>query len=68
MNHSIKKVSIIGLGALGVMYAEHLSQKMKFEDLRIIADQKRIDRYKEEGIYCNGKKCQFNYVDSRCNS
>ncbi|ADO82959.1 ketopantoate reductase family protein [Ilyobacter polytropus] len=62
MNHSIKKVSIIGLGALGVMYAEHLSQKMKFEDLRIIADQKRIDRYKEEGIYCNGKKCHFNYV------
>ncbi|WP_320046684.1 ketopantoate reductase family protein [uncultured Ilyobacter sp.] len=62
MNHSIKKVSIIGLGALGVMYAEHLSHKMEFEDLRIVADQKRIDRYKKEGIYCNGKRCQFNYV------
>ncbi len=62
MNYPIKKVSIIGLGALGVMYAEHLSQKMDFEDLRIIADQKRIDRYKLEGIYCNGEKCNFNYV------
>lgn len=62
MNYPIKKVSIIGLGALGVMYAEHLSQKMDFEDLRIIADQKRIDRYKQEGVYCNGKKCNFNYV------
>ncbi|WP_319370456.1 2-dehydropantoate 2-reductase [uncultured Ilyobacter sp.] len=62
MNHSIKKVSIIGLGALGVMYAEHLSQKINFEDLRIIADQNRIDSYKEEGVYCNGEKCHFNYV------
>ena len=62
MNYPIKKVSIIGLGALGVMYAEHLSQKIKFEDLRIIADQNRIDRYKEEGVYCNGEKCHFNYV------
>ena len=62
MNHSIKKVSIIGLGALGVMYAEHLSKKVNFEDLRIIADRKRIDRYKKDGIYCNGEKCNFNYV------
>jgi 2-dehydropantoate 2-reductase len=63
MNYPIKKVSIIGLGALGVMYAEHLSQKMNFEDLRIIADQDRIDRYKLEDIFCNGKKCQFNYMN-----
>ena len=62
MTHSIKKVSLIGLGSLGVMYAEHLSQKMDFEDLRIIADQNRIDRYKQEGIYCNGNKCHFNYI------
>jgi 2-dehydropantoate 2-reductase len=61
MNYSIKKVSIIGLGSLGVMYAEHLSKKMDFEDLRIIADKNRIDRYQKEGIYCNGKKCDFNY-------
>jgi 2-dehydropantoate 2-reductase len=61
MNYSIKKVSIIGLGSLGVMYAEHLSERMNFEDLQIIADQDRIDRYKKEGIYCNGKKCNFNY-------
>lgn len=64
MNHPIKKVSIIGLGALGGMYAEHLSQKIGFEDLRIIADQKRIDRYKKQGVYCNGKRCNFNYVAS----
>lgn len=59
---SIKKVSVIGLGALGILYVEHLSEKMDFEDLRIIADQNRIDRYTKDGIYCNSKKCNFNYV------
>lgn len=62
MINSIEKVSIIGLGALGILYAEHISTKIPFENLRIIADQNRIDRYKSQGIYCNDKKCAFNYV------
>ena len=36
---TIKKVSIIGLGALGILFGHHLSKKMPKEDLRIIADQ-----------------------------
>ncbi len=58
----IKNVSIIGLGALGIMYGHLLSKHMPFENLRIIADQERIQRYTNEGIYCNGEKCHFNYV------
>lgn len=58
----IKKVSLIGLGALGIMYANHLSQSMTFEDLRIIADEERINRYEADGVYCNDEKCHFNYV------
>lgn len=60
----IEKVSIIGLGALGVLYANHFLKKLKKDDLRIIADKKRIDKYKQEGIYCNGEYCDFNYVHS----
>lgn len=64
----IEKVSIIGLGALGVLYANHLSKRMKKENLRIIADHKRIEKYKTEGIYCNGEYCDFNYLsfDEKC--
>lgn len=58
----IKNVSIIGLGALGIMYGHHLSQKMPRENLRIIADENRIHRYKEKGIFCNGERCDFHYV------
>ena len=59
---TIKKVSIIGLGALGILFGHHLSKKMPKEDLRIIADQARINRYKKDHVYCNGERCQFHYV------
>ena len=59
---TIHKVSIIGLGALGVLFGNHLSKKMRKEDLRIIADQERILRYENEKVYSNGKPCNFYYV------
>jgi 2-dehydropantoate 2-reductase len=64
----IKNVSLIGLGALGIMYANHLSQFMPKEDLRIIADQSRVDAYQKNQIYCNDQPCDFNYItpDSQC--
>jgi 2-dehydropantoate 2-reductase len=62
MGKPIKQVSLIGLGALGIMYSEHLSKKMPYEDLRIIADKERINRYTKEGVFCNEERCNFNYV------
>jgi 2-dehydropantoate 2-reductase len=59
---TIKKVSIIGLGALGVLYAHHLSKIMPKQDLRIVADQDRINRYVKDKIYSNGEICDFQYV------
>ena len=56
---TIKRVSIIGLGALGILFGHHLSKKMPKEDLRIIADQERIQRYETDNVYCNGERCQF---------
>ncbi|ULT57913.1 ketopantoate reductase family protein [Neobacillus drentensis] len=58
----IKKVSIIGLGALGILFGNQLAKKLPRTDLRIIADQDRIQRYKEDGVFCNGERCDFNYV------
>lgn len=58
----IKTVSIIGLGALGILYGHHFSKKLPKENIRIIADQERIEKYKKDGIYCNGEQCDFHYV------
>lgn len=58
----IKKVSIIGLGALGILFGHHLSKRMPQGDLSIIADQERIRRYQRDSLYCNGERCRFNYL------
>lgn len=58
----IKRVSIIGLGALGILFGNHLAKKMPSGDLRIIANEERIKKYKKEGVYCNGEPCVFHYV------
>ncbi|NLP48212.1 MAG: ketopantoate reductase family protein [Clostridiales bacterium] len=60
----IKTVAIIGLGALGILIGNKLSKSMLKENLRIVADPKRIERYKSEGIYDMGELCDFNYVSS----
>lgn len=59
---TIKKVSIIGLGALGVLFGHHLSKSMPEQDLRIVADHDRIDRYTKDKVYSNGEVCEFQYV------
>ncbi|ODA41662.1 ketopantoate reductase family protein [Desulfosporosinus sp. BG] len=58
----IKKVSIIGLGALGILFGHHLTKRMPKADLRIIADQARIRKYENDFVYCNGERCEFNYL------
>lgn len=58
----IKNVSIIGLGALGILFGQHLTKKLPKGNVRIVADKERIERYKKEGVYCNGEKCDFHYV------
>jgi 2-dehydropantoate 2-reductase len=61
----IKKVSIIGLGALGILFGHFLSKRMPKEDLRIVGDVARIRKYQEEKVYCNGECCEFNYVNPK---
>lgn len=59
----IKTVAIIGAGALGVMYGQHLRTRIGKENVRILADQDRKQRYQEQGIFCNGERCDFLYMD-----
>jgi 2-dehydropantoate 2-reductase len=58
----IKTVSIIGLGALGILFGRRLSEALPEGALRIVADKARIEKYRREGVYCNGERCVFNYM------
>lgn len=60
----IHKVSIIGLGALGIMYADYMQSRLPKGALRIVAEDSRIQRYKSQGVYCNEKRCEFTYLSS----
>ena len=57
------EIAIAGLGALGTLYAYHLTKALGKERVFVLADSGRIARYEEEGIYFNGEKCDFRYKD-----
>jgi 2-dehydropantoate 2-reductase len=62
MVKQIETVSIIGLGALGILFGHHLSKRMPPGTLRIIADNNRIENYTRNPVCCNGEKCEFHFV------
>ncbi len=60
----IQRIDIVGLGALGVMYADFFTGKLGKEYVRVLADKGRIERYRKENVTFNGKVCDFNYRDA----
>ncbi len=64
MSRTITTIDIVGLGALGVMYAEFFTRKLGKEKVRILADRERVERYKKEQITFNGEICDFQYCDA----
>lgn len=60
----IKTVGVIGLGALGVLYADQFTRALGKDHALILADQARVDRYRRDGIWYNGARCDFNYTDA----
>ncbi len=59
----IKKITIVGMGALGVMYGDFLTKKLGKKCVEFVANEKRITKFNEEGIYCNGQLCDVTLVD-----
>lgn len=59
---SKQTIAIVGLGALGILYGQHLSEALGKSRVKIIVNEKRKARYEHEGVSLNGKACNFNYV------
>jgi len=58
---SIKNVIVIGLGAIGAIYAVKL-QQYDPKCVRVLIDRSRLERYKAEGVILNGVRQDFEYV------
>ena len=61
--HEIKTVGLIGLGAVGGLYAQRLLDAGA--DLRVIVDEGRLERYRQEGVMVNGRRVDFPYVSPK---
>ena len=58
----IRTVGIIGLGALGTLYANLFAEGLGREHVLVLADKNRIQRYREDGLYYNDQPTDFNYT------
>lgn len=57
----IKKISIVGCGALGMMYASHMLKSLEPEQIQFIAAQDRIERYQKAEFYVNKVRQSFRF-------
>ncbi len=59
----IEQISIVGMGALGVMYGDFLTARLGKERVGFVADESRRERFGKDGVYCNGRRCDFSVAD-----
>ena len=57
--HDIKTVSIIGMGALGMLFGRQIFEFMDDEHFCFLTDEKRRERHLQNGCNVNGKHITF---------
>lgn len=55
----IQKVTIVGMGALGILLGDLLTKGLGTENVLFLADEERVKRYTAAEISCNGRPCNF---------
>lgn len=58
----IVNISIIGMGALGLLYGEYISDHYPEGSITYVMDQARVERYSNSTFLCNGVEKKFNMV------
>ncbi len=59
--NEIKKVLVCGIGAIGSIYADKI-EKYSPENLRVLVDETRFERYKKNPTIFNDRILNFNYI------
>lgn len=57
----IKNVLVCGIGAVGSIYADKI-EKYTPQNLRVLVDEARLERYKKNPTVFNGRVLDFNYI------
>ena len=59
----IDRVSIVGMGAMGILYGDFFANALGREQVTFLADSDRARRYRNTPVYCNGRKMDFRIQD-----
>lgn len=59
----IQNVTIIGMGALGILYGDAFSKALGADHVRFLAQGARLERCQREGAVYNGVPCDFRFTD-----
>ena len=59
IKREITKVSIIGMGALGLLYGSHFVKYLGMEAVDFIMEDNRLEKYKNQAFYCNEEEVKF---------
>ena len=52
-------ITIIGRGALGILFGDILTASLGRDAVTFLADEQRIQKYRQDGVFCNGRACDF---------
>ena len=59
----MEQVTIVGRGALGILYGHALTQCLGPDKVTFLAEGERLNRLRQEEAWCNGEPCQFQVTD-----
>lgn len=62
---NMNRVTIIGMGALGILYGNYFVETLGSPAVTFLADEQRVARYRAEGVTCNGKRCNFHFLTGK---
>ena len=58
----IRRIALVGLGALGIMYGDFFAEKLGTENVVFLADETRCRRYGTARVTCNGRTDHFRFM------
>ena len=61
---NIERIAIVGMGALGVLYGDFLTEHLGRDRVGFVGDAGRRARYERMEITANGRRCDFRLIDA----
>ena len=61
---NIERIAIVGMGALGVLYGNYLTEHLGRERVGFVVNAERRERYGRMEISANGHCCDFRLIDA----